>query len=422
VDNRDGSAKKEGTDLRLISFKEKFREAFPALGIRNFRCFWIGHMVSLIGTWMQTSAQSWLVLEITDSPLLLGLLGVAQFTPVLLFSLVAGVFVDRFPKRRLLLYTQTISMGLAFILAALIFTGQVAYWQVFVVSLFLGIIKTIDIPARQSFMTELVGKENLLNAIALNSTVFNLARIVGPVLSGVMMGWVGAGWCFFINGVSFLAVLAGLWQIDAPDKNTPKKPKTVVPELLAGLRYVFRNRELTQTTLLLAIVSVFAMNYSVLIPVLAKNQLSLDASGYGLLMASLGVGSVIGALSLASNSKKGIRKGFIRALPVLTAVLFIFTGFARQFWLAMVLVAGIGLSNISFTTMANSSMQVLSDDEYRGRVMSIYALVYTGSSPIGNAFVGWISDAYAVSSAFILSGAITLALLLFLRVSRAPFR
>ncbi|HPB86437.1 MAG TPA: MFS transporter [Thermotogota bacterium] len=382
--------------------------------IKNFRYFWTGHMVSLIGTWMQTSAQSWLVLEITDSPLLLGLLGVAQFTPVLLFSLVAGVFVDRFPKRRLLLYTQTISMGLAFVLAILIFSGQVAYWQVFIVSLSLGIIKTIDIPARQSFMTELVGKENLLNAIALNSTVFNLARIVGPVLSGVMMGWVGAGWCFFINGVTFLAVLAGLWKIKVPDKMIQNKRRNWVPDMLAGLRYVFRNRELTQTIALLAIVSVFAMNYSVLVPVLAKNQLNLDASGYGFLMASLGVGSVIGALSLASNSRKGIRKGFMRILPVLTAVLFIITGFVKQFWLAMVLVAGIGMSNISFTTTANSSMQVQSDDEYRGRVMSIYALVYTGSSPIGNTFVGWISDAYTVSSAFILSGCITLALMFFL--------
>ncbi|MDD8052672.1 MAG: MFS transporter [Thermotogota bacterium] len=382
--------------------------------IKNFRYFWTGHMVSLIGTWMQTSAQSWLVLEITDSPLLLGLLGVAQFTPVLLFSLVAGVFVDRFPKRRLLLYTQTISMGLAFVLAILIFSGQVAYWQVFIVSLSLGIIKTIDIPARQSFMTELVGKENLLNAIALNSTVFNLARIIGPVLSGVMMGWVGAGWCFFINGVTFLAVLAGLWKIKVPDKMIQNKRRNWVPDMLAGLRYVFRNRELTQTIALLAIVSVFAMNYSVLVPVLAKNQLNLDASGYGFLMASLGVGSVIGALSLASNSRKGIRKGFMRILPVLTAVLFIITGFVKQFWLAMVLVAGIGMSNISFTTTANSSMQVQSDDEYRGRVMSIYALVYTGSSPIGNTFVGWISDAYTVSSAFILSGCITLALMFFL--------
>ncbi len=394
--------------------RQKFYRAFPALTVKNFRYFWTGHMVSLIGTWMQTSAQSWLVLEITDSPLLLGLLGVAQFTPVLLFSLVAGVFVDRFPKRRLLLYTQTISMGLAFVLAILIFSGQVAYWQVFIVSLSLGIIKTIDIPARQSFMTELVGKENLLNAIALNSTVFNLARIVGPVLSGVMMGWVGAGWCFFINGVTFLAVLAGLWKIKVPDKMIQNKRRNWVPDMLAGLRYVFRNRELTQTIALLAIVSVFAMNYSVLVPVLAKNQLNLDASGYGFLMASLGVGSVIGALSLASNSRKGIRKGFMRILPVLTAVLFIITGFVKQFWLAMVLVAGIGMSNISFTTTANSSMQVQSDDEYRGRVMSIYALVYTGSSPIGNTFVGWISDAYTVSSAFILSGCITLALMFFL--------
>jgi predicted MFS family arabinose efflux permease len=404
----------------MASLQEKFFHAFPALGIKNFRYFWIGHMISLIGTWMQTSAQSWLVLEITQSPLLLGLLGVAQFTPVLLFSLVAGVFVDRFPKRTLLLYTQSISMLLAFILAGLIFTGNVAYWQVFVISLLLGVIKTVDIPARQSFMTELVGKDNLLNAIALNSTVFNLARIVGPVASGIMMGWVGAGWCFFINGASFIAVLIGLWKIRVQPKIRERNKKNLLPELLAGVKYVFGNRELVQTTLLLAIVSIFAMNYSVLIPVLARNQLSLDASGYGLLMASLGVGSVIGALSLASNSKNGLKKRYLRVLPGLTAVLFIFTGFTRQFWLASVLVAGIGMSNIAFTTTANSTMQILSDDDYRGRVMSIYALVYTGASPIGNTFVGWISDSYTVSSAFIISGIVTLALCIFLSLLIRP--
>ncbi|OQC30905.1 MAG: Enterobactin exporter EntS [Thermotogae bacterium ADurb.Bin062] len=370
-------------------------------------------MVSLIGTWMQTSAQAWLVLEITDSPLLLGLLGVAQFTPVLLFSLLAGVFVDRFSKRTLLLYTQAISMGLAFVLALLVLSGRVAYWQVFLVSLSLGIIKTVDIPARQSFMTELVGKKNLLNAIALNSTIFNLARIVGPVLSGMMMGWVGAGWCFFINGVTFLAVLIGLWKIELPNVGFRKTRERVLPELLAGLRYVLRHRTLFETIALLAIASIFTMNYNVWIPVLARNQLGLGASGYGFLMASLGVGAVIGSLLLASNSRKGIRQGLLRALPILTALLLIMTGLTKQYGLAVVLVAGIGMLNTAFTTTANSSMQVLSDDEYRGRVMSLYALVFTGSSPIGNTFVGWLSDAYTVSPALILSGSLALILLVF---------
>ncbi len=360
-----------------------------------------------MGTWMQTAAQSWLVLTITDSPFLLGLLGVAQFTPVLLFSLPAGVFVDRFPKRSIVLLTQTISMILALILAILVFTDSVQYWHIFLLALGLGMVKTLDIPARQSFMIELVGRDVVLNAVALNSTVMNLGRVVGPAVAGVVMALVGAGWCFLVNGVTFLAVIFGLLKIDV-EPVIKKRPKgTVIPDIKEGLVYLFSKPILTTTTLILAIVSTFGMNYSVLIPVFARNQLGLDAQGYGLLMSALGVGSMLGALIVASSSSRGPNRVRLFVVPFITSSLFMIMAFNRSYAFSALLIGLMGFANIFFTTTANSLMQINSDDEFRGRVMSVYSLVFAGSTPIGNMFVGSIADKAGGGSAFFWAGVIT---------------
>ena len=381
--------------------------AFPALKVKNFRYFWIGQLISVMGTWMQTAAQSWLVLTITDSPFLLGLLGVAQFTPVLLFSLPAGVFVDRFPKRSIVLLTQTISMILALILAILVFTDSVQYWHIFLLALGLGMVKTLDIPARQSFMIELVGRDVVLNAVALNSTVMNLGRVVGPAVAGVVMALVGAGWCFLVNGVTFLAVIFGLLKIDV-EPVIKKRPKgTVIPDIKEGLVYLFSKPILTTTTLILAIVSTFGMNYSVLIPVFARNQLGLDAQGYGLLMSALGVGSMLGALIVASSSSRGPNRVRLFVVPFITSSLFMIMAFNRSYAFSALLIGLMGFANIFFTTTANSLMQINSDDEFRGRVMSVYSLVFAGSTPIGNMFVGSIADKAGGGSAFFWAGVIT---------------
>ncbi len=360
-----------------------------------------------MGTWMQTAAQSWLVLTITDSPFLLGLLGVAQFTPVLLFSLPAGVFVDRFPKRSIVLLTQTISMILALILAILVFTDSVQYWHIFLLALGLGMVKTLDIPARQSFMIELVGRDVVLNAVALNSTVMNLGRVVGPAVAGVVMALVGAGWCFLVNGVTFLAVIFGLLKIDV-EPVIKKRPKgTVIPDIKEGLVYLFSKPILTTTTLILAIVSTFGMNYSVLIPVFARNQLGLDAQGYGLLMSALGVGSMLGALIVASSSSRGPNRVRLFVVPFITSSLFMIMAFNRSYAFSALVIGLMGFANIFFTTTANSLMQINSDDEFRGRVMSVYSLVFAGSTPIGNMFVGSIADKAGGGSAFFWAGVIT---------------
>ncbi|MBN2219083.1 MAG: MFS transporter [Kosmotogaceae bacterium] len=392
------------------SLLSRMGRAFPALKVRNFRFFWIGQLISVMGTWMQTAAQSWLVLTITDSPFLLGLLGVAQFTPVLLFSLPAGVFVDRFPKRSIVLLTQMISMILALILAILVFTDSVQYWHIFLLALGLGMVKTLDIPARQSFMIELVGRDVVLNAVALNSTVMNLGRVVGPAVAGVVMALVGAGWCFLVNGLTFLAVIFGLLKIDV-EPVIKKRPKgTVIPDIKEGLAYLFSSPILTTTTLILAIVSTFGMNYSVLIPVFARNQLGLDAQGYGLLMSTLGVGSMLGALIVASSSSRGPNRVRLFVVPFITSSLFMIMAFNRSYAFSALLIGLMGFANIFFTTTANSLMQINSNNEFRGRVMSVYSLVFAGSTPIGNMFVGSIADRAGGGSAFFWAGVVTFLL------------
>ena len=303
-------------------------------------------------------------------------------------------------------------MLLAFILALLVFTGTVEYWHILLLSIGLGIVKTIDIPARQSFMTELVGKNTLLNAIALNSTVFNMARIVGPAVAGVLMALVGAAWCFVINGISFLAVLIGLLKIDIAPVIRKSSKKMVIPDIKDGLRYVYNNPILLRATLIMTIVSIFGMNYSVLIPVFARNELGAEATGYGFLMSCLGIGSFLGALFVAIKSSAGAKLQRLYIVPFVTSTLFIIMGLSESYASAAILIGLMGLANIFFTTTANTAMQVNSDDEFRGRVMSVYSLVFAGSTPVGNAFVGFVSDRYGAAIAFALSGIITITLVL----------
>ncbi len=364
-------------------------------------------MISVTGTWMQTTAQAWLVLTLTESPLLLGIMGAARFAPLLVLSLFAGVIVDKVPKRTILLITQFVSMLLALILAALVFSGFVRYWHILVLSALLGTVKTFDIPARQAFMFELVGKETLLNAIALNSSVFNLARIIGPSVAGILTAVAGMGWAFLINGVSFIAVIVGLYMIQT--KGTPKQVRKTrtMPEIKAGLKYLMSSTSLKSTMAILAVVATFGMNYNVLIPVFAREVLGADATGFGYLMSSLGVGSLIGALFVATRSKRGPRKIRLYIIPLVVATLFVLTGLNTSFFLSAVLVGLIGFFNIGFTTTANSFVQINTEDRYRGRVMSVYSLIFAGSSPFGNLYVGGIADALGAGASFVIAGLTT---------------
>lgn len=389
--------------------KKLLSNHFHALTHRNFRLFWLGQCVSLIGTWMQNIGQSWLVLTLTGSPLLLGILGAVQFLPVTLFSLFAGVIIDKYPKRKILIMTQAISMVLAFILSGLVFTHSVKYSYVLIVALILGFTNTVDIPTRQSFTIEIAGKDDLMNAIALNSATFNLARIIGPAIGALVFGFLGAGWCFFLNGLSFVAVIIGLSKIKAkPYVREKSKDNNMLQEIIDGLKYVKAEPLLLQTLLMVLIVGIFVFNFNIVVPVFAKSVLHQGEKVYGLLMAALGLGSFAGALMISIRSRSGPKTKVLVGSSLIIAAMLMSVSFTRNYYLSAVLLIITGVFNIFFSTTANSTLQMTSKDEYRGRVMSVYSLVFVGASPIGNMFAGITCDRLGASLSFFLSGLLTI--------------
>lgn len=388
---------------------------FHALTHKNFRYYWLGQCVSVIGTWVQNIAQSWLVLSLTGSPFLLGLLGTIQFLPITMFSLFAGVVIDKYPKKRILVITQTVSMVLAFILSALIFTNHVKYEYILILALVLGISNTIDMPTRQAFTVEMAGKEDLMNAIALNSASFNLARIVGPAISAIFMAFFGAGWCFLINGFSFMAVIFSLLKIEVnPYVRKKVSNSNMFKQIKDGLIYIAQDSTLLQTILMVLVVGIFVFNYNILIPIFTKNVLHQGEKIYGLLMAALGIGSLVGALMVSVKSKSGPKIKTLVVSSIMISILLVLVGFSKEYYISAILLVFTGLFNIWFSTTANSTLQLNTKDEYRGRVMSVYSLVFAGATPIGNMFAGLTSDKYGADRSFILSGVLTIILILLL--------
>ena len=398
-----------------FSVKNLINNNFHALTHKNYRYFWMGQCVSLIGTWTQNIGQSWLVLSLTGSPLLLGLVGTMQFLPVTFFSLFAGVLTDKFPKKKILLFTQTISMLLAFILSALVFTHTLKYEYIIVLALCLGFCNTLDMPTRQAFNMEIVGKEDLMNAVALNSATFNLARIIGPAIGAMLMGYLGAGWCFLLNGFSFMAVIYGLIQIDVKEYVRIKiSERGMLKEIKDGLKYIKSNSVLLETLILVSIMGVFVFNYNVLIPVFTKNVLHMQEKTYGILLSALGAGSLIGALLVTLKSKGGPNKILMICSSIAIGIMLIFTGISNVYYLTALSLAITGIFNMFFSTTANSTLQLNSKDEYRGRVMSVYSLVFAGFTPIGSLFSGFVAEKYGARVCFILSGVSTIVLILIL--------
>lgn len=396
---------------RTSWFSRALRENFPALTYRNYVYFITGQSISLIGTWMQTAGQNWLVYVTTNSPLKLGLVSAAQFLPVMLLSLFAGVIVDRFPKRALVVWTQIASAVLAFALSALVFAGRVQYWHVLVIALLSGLVRTVDNPARQALMIELVGRDALVNAIGLNSTIFNVARIVGPVVAGVTYDLYGPGWCFFLNGVSFIPVIIGLIAMDIAPRPRRVARKNVLREVAEGLTYIGGKPILLSTVSLAAVVNIFAVNHNVLMTVMARDVFKLGAGGYGYMTSFMGAGSLIGAFFTAvSGAKRGPRSHLLPAssfvISGLLAGLGAF-GLLHNLPLALAVLVLTGVFNITFSTNANSTMQLNSSDAYRGRVMSVYFLMWGGTTPIGSLFAGALADRYGSAWAYIISGLVT---------------
>lgn len=398
-------------------FKTVISTNFPALTHKNFRIYWFGQCVSLIGTWAQSIGQTWLVLSLTESPLLLGILGAIQFLPITIFSLFAGVIIDRYPKKKIILITQFTSMILAFTLSALVFTRTVNYQYILILALILGFSNTLDMPTRQAFTIELAGKQDLMNAIALNSATFNLARILGPAIGAILLGSFGAGWCFLLNGFSFMAVIVSLLKVEVtPYVRTKVSEINILKEIKDGLKYIASEPALLQTIAMVLIIGIFVFNYNILIPVFTKNILLQGEKTYGLLMSALGAGSFVGALMVSVKSKSGPNINILLRSSMIISLMLILISFTRTYYLTAILLVITGTFNILFNTTANSTLQITSKDEYRGRVMSIYSLVFAGASPIGNMFAGLTSHRFGANTAFFLSGIMTIILISLLKL------
>jgi len=379
-----------------------------ALSHPNFKLFWSGQCVSLIGTWIQRASQAWLVLEMTDSAFLLSLVGAMQFVPVLILSLYAGVIADRVSKRKLVMYMQ-LALGVqAFILSVLVYTGRVQYWHVLVLAMLQGICTAFDNPTRQSFIVEMVGKEHLMNAIALNSAIFNGARIIGPALGGITMDVFGPALAFFLNGLSYLVVVAALFLMKINEAPATPKERRFTQEILEGLRYVKETHVVRETLSLVAVIGTFALNLSILVPVLARNVLHQSASGYGLLMSFMGAGAVLGAATLAWFSHHGPKRKLLYGGAITLTVMQLALALPQAYWSAGALLFLLGWAQITYSATANSSLQVNAPNHLRGRVMSIYSLLNGGVTPIGNLFAGTATSLYGVAGGFLACGGVGL--------------
>jgi MFS family permease len=365
-----------------------------ALAHPNFRLYWSGQLVSLAGTWMQTAAQQWLVYRLTGSPLSLGTVMFANTLPNMLFMLFAGVVADRNDKRRIILVTQTTMMVLAFALAALTFSGVVQYWHVVVMAALLGTANAFDMPARQSFTVEMVGKEDLTNAIGLNASAFNIARLLGPAVSGLMVAAVGEAWSFAINGASFLAVLSGLLLMRFPERPRPAPAHSALLELSEGFRYLLNTPVIRLLVGTIVMPAIFGYNYIALLPIFAGDILRIGAGGFGLLMSSVGGGALVGALTLATVGGR-LRRGRMVTIGALVFSMAQF-GFALSRWqwlsMAFLVFTGWGMSTQLATT--NTLIQSHVADRMRGRVMATYMWVLVGLAPPGALVVGAVAEAW----------------------------
>ena len=379
---------------------------------RDFRLFWSGQLVSLVGTWMQSVGQAWLVLELTGSPFKLGVISALQFGPMLFLSLVAGALADRVRKRRLLLLTQGALMLQALALAALDWTGQIQFWHVAVLATVYGVANTLDLPARQSFVVELVGKGDLMNAIALNATVFNGARVVGPAVAGLLIARYGVAPAFLVNGLSFLGVLVALAAIRTEGAPRPRAAATLGQEILQGVRYAAGTPLIGLILGLLLVVSLFVLNFNVLVPLVARDVLHEGARGFGLLMASLGLGAVAGALALAAMSRTRPPLALIVTAALVTSAGLLGLSAVRHFWVAAAALAVMGFAQIFFMASCNTTVQVTAPDHLRGRVMSLYALVFVGVHPFGALLAGGMAEKWGVGAACLWGGAMGLCLVL----------
>jgi MFS family permease len=384
------------------------RNGSRAFAHRNYQLFFGGQAISLVGTWMQTVAQAWLVLQLTKDPIWLGLLSALQFLPVMILGLFGGLIADALPKRRTLIATQVIQMLLAFALFGLSATGVVQVWHILVLAALLGVTNAVDMPTRQSFVVEMVGREDIANAVALNSAMFNGARVVGPAIAGLTIGLFSLSIAFLVNGLSFLAVIVAYLAMRDDDLHSParyNRPSTlgeVRRTLGEGLRYVRRTEIVLMTTVLVGVVATFGMNFGVMVPALAYDVLHTDATGYGFLMAASGIGAMSAALLIAFSGRQ--RPVIIPAGAILLGIGLVIGASTNVFTWAIPAMVIVGFGAIGMAATANTTIQLAVPDELRGRVISVYTTVFVGSTPVGGLIIGWIASRYGVDASLLVGG------------------
>ncbi|AAK78438.1 MFS family permease [Clostridium acetobutylicum] len=383
------------------------KNTFTSLHHRDFKCFIIGQSISLMGTWLQRTAEVWLLYTLTKSPLLLGSLSVFQFGPTLIFSVFSGAIVDRFPKKKLLYLTQTVGMLQALALFILVYTNHITAILIFILATIGGLSTTLDMPTRQSYFMELVGKKDLPNAVSLNSSIFNLAKIIGPSIAGIIMGKFGMSVCFFINFLSYAAVLTGLFFIKQKSYAANISSDNIFKEIKEGLKYIYENKILLKALIFMAIICTFAMNVDVIVPVFSKTVLHKGSHGYTFLLSSMGVGSLFGTMKMAGLRRKNLNFKLLKIVGFSSAIFQIVAAFSGNLYFTAVLVLGSGFSNLCFLNGSNSILQLNTSDKYRGRVMSIYTLLNAGTTPIGNLFVGAAMNNLGGPYGFLLAGIVT---------------
>ncbi|MEJ5183561.1 MAG: MFS transporter [Rectinemataceae bacterium] len=398
------------------------RERLPALASRDYRLWFAGQGISVIGTWLQNTGQAWLVLKLTNSPLKLGILTSVQYLPSLLLSLFIGPIIDRFPKRSILLWTQSLFALLAALLAGIVFSGQERYWHVLAIAACTGLVTAVDWPARQSFVSEQVeDRDAVVNAIALNSTIFNIARVLGPAISGALIAVVGIPWTFALNAVSYLAVIAGLWAMRSGRVAYAPGSGHWRGDIREGLLYIRKRKSIAVLLIIVGFISTFLLNFNILIPSYARLTLRLGAERYGLLMSAMGVGSMLAGILMSLGGRSLQPKpAYIFGAGFVLSIGMILIGLQHNFIISAVLLAACGFGMSAFATMCNTSVQIQSSPAMRGRVMAAYNLVFVGSTPIGSLYTGQLSDALGSSAGFLVSGMIGLVFLLYMRLFVAP--
>jgi MFS family permease len=386
VPEQPNSAITQETDAKDAP-RPRWATTLRALRHRNFQLFFSGQLISLIGTWMQTVAQAWLVYRMTKSALLLGSVGFASQIPVFLVAPIGGITADRVNRQRLVIATQIASMVLAGILAWLTLSGRVQVWHIFVLAGLLGVVNAFDIPGRQAFLVDMVGKEDLMNAIALNSSMFNGARVIGPAVAGILVARIGEGWCFAANAISYVAVIIGLalMQVHSPPRASQHSP---IEDIIEGFRWVNQTRVIRALLLLIGLVSLVGMPYTVLMPVFADRILHGGARSLGILMGATGVGALFGALTLAAKTGvKGLGRWVAISCAGLGISLFFFS-FSTSLWLSVALLLPAGYSMMLQMACSNTLIQTMVPDQLRGRVMSVYSMMFMGMAPFGAFFGG----------------------------------